>query len=337
MRVRRPFVIALALAFIVASWVTWRRVGMPGSSHTGPLPPLTEAQRALAAELERDVVALATGIGVRNTAAPSGLHAARAFVREELERAGYHAREEVWTQRGVECANVIAERPGSAEVVVVGAHYDSAPDCPGANDNGSGVAALLALARRFARHPTARTLRFAAFANEESPYFGTIDMGSARCARGCRERGENVVAMVSLETLGCYSDSPDSQSYPAPGLSWFYPSTANFVAFVGDPDSADLVRVVAGLFRANASFPSEGAALPRGIQGVDWSDHGSFWEQGYRALMVTDTAPFRYAHYHTRADTPEKLDFERMARVVEGLERVLAQLVDAAAGPGDGE
>ncbi len=154
-------------------------------------------------------------------------------------------------------------------------------------------------------------------------------MGSARCARGCRERGENVVAMLSLETLGCYSDEPKSQRYPAPGLSWIYPSTANYIAFVRDTDSAEFVREVVGLFRTHAAFPSEGAALPQGIQGVDWSDHRSFWAQGYRALMVTDTAPFRYAHYHTRADTAEKLDYERVARVVEGLGHVLAQLVDA--------
>lgn len=329
MRIRRPFVIALVVAALVASWATCSRVWMPGQSHTGPLEPLTEAQRALASELERDVAVLATRIGVRNTAAPVGLQAARVFLRDEFARAGYEVREEVWIERGVECANVIAERRGSSEIALVGAHYDSAPDCPGANDNGSGVAALLALERRFASQPTSRTLRFVAFANEEPPYFGTTDMGSARCARGCRDRGENVVAMLSLETLGCYSDSPGSQRYPAPGLSWLYPSTANFIAFVGDTDSAELVREVVSVFRAKTAFPSEGAALPREIQGVDWSDHRSFWAQGYRALMVTDTAPFRYAHYHTRADTPEKLDYERMARVVQGLEHVLAHLVDA--------
>lgn len=327
MRIRLPFVLALVVVALAVALTIFARVRMPGSSHTGPLPPLTSNQRALAAELERDVVALATGIGVRNTAVPAGLHAAREFVRLEFARAGYDVREETWLERGVECANVIAERRGSAELVLVGAHYDSAPNCPAANDNGSGVAALLALARRFASRDTARALRFVAFANEEPPYFGTTDMGSAHCALNCRERGDNVVAMLSLETLGCYSDAPDSQSYPTPGLDWLYPSTANFIAFVGDANSAELVREVVGVFRKSTAFPSVGAALPSEIQGVDWSDHRSFWAQGYRALMVTDTAPFRYAHYHAPTDTPDKLDYERMARVVGGLERVLEHLV----------
>lgn len=326
-RIRRPFVLALVAAALASGVITYARVRMPGSSHTGPLPPLTAKQRALACELERDVAVLATRVGVRSTATPAGLQAARVFLHDEFTRVGYEVREEVWIERGVECANVIAERRGSSEIVLVGAHYDTALDSPGANDNGSGVAALLALSRRFASRATARTLRFAAFANEEPPCFGTTDMGSARCARGCRERGENVVAMLSLETLGCYSDDPASQRYPTPSLSWFYPSKANFIAFVGNADSADLVREVVGVFRTTTAFPSAGAALPSGIQGVDWSDHRSFWAQGYRALMVTDTAPFRYAHYHTHADTPEKLDYERTARVVEGLERALEHLV----------
>lgn len=327
MRVRRPFIVALVAAALAVGLVTFARLRMPGSSHTGPLPPLTSNQRALAAALERDVVVLATQIGVRNTAVPSGLHAAREFLRSEFANAGYSVREERWIERGVECANVVAERPGSSEIVLVGAHYDSAPNCPAANDNGSGVAALLALARRFAERETTRTLRFVAFANEEPPYFGTTDMGSARSARGCRERGENVVAMLSLETLGCYSDAPNSQRYPAPGLDWLYPKTANFIAFVGDGASAELVREVIGAFRESTPFPSAGAVLPSEIQGVDWSDHRSFWEQGYRALMVTDTAPFRYEHYHAPTDTPDKLDYERMARVVEGLDRALERLV----------
>jgi len=330
MNVRRPFRCVLAAATFACVLVAFARVRMPGASHTGPLPPLSEAQRTLAEELRRDVVRLASDIGVRNTDAPAGLHAAREFVREQFASAGYAVREETWLERGVECANLVAERRGSDEIVLVGAHYDSAPGCPAANDNASGVAALLALARRIASAGPTRTLRFVAFGNEEPPYFGTTDMGSARCARDCRERGENVVAMLSLETLGSYSDAPNSQRYPAPGLDWIYPSTANFIAFVGDSESAELVREVVGAFRATTPFPSAGAVLPRSIQGVDWSDHRSFWAADYRALMVTDTAPFRYAHYHAATDTPDKLDYERMARVVEGLQRVLAQLAAAS-------
>src|SRR5262249_39377669 len=149
-----------------------------------------------------------------------------------------------------------------------------------------------------------RTLRFVAFVNEEPPWCQGADMGSRVYARSCRARGDDVVAMLSLETLGCYSDAPRSQRYPLPILRAFYPSQGDFVAFVGDTSSRALVREAIGAFREHASIPSEGAALPGWIPGVGWSDHRSFWEKGYRAIMVTDTAPFRYAHYHTALDLP---------------------------------
>jgi hypothetical protein len=323
LRIRPRFLVLLAIALAVPGAVLSLGVSMPGQSHTGPLPPLTEAQRALAGELRRDVTVLASEIGERNTRVPKGLDAARAFVRRELAAAGYAVREETWQERGVECANVIAELAGSREILVVGAHYDSVAGCPGANDNGSGVAAVLAIARRMARSKCTRTVRFVLFANEEPPFFGSSDMGSAYHARACRKNGEHVFAMLSLETLGCYSDEPGSQRYPLPGLGWVYPTTGNFITFVGNFASRARVRDAVRIFRETTEFPSEGAALPGLVPGVGWSDQLSFWNEGYDALMVTDTAPFRYAHYHTAHDTPDKLDYERTARVVEGLQRVI--------------
>jgi len=161
--------------------------------------------------------------------------------------------------------------------------------------------------------------------NEEPPHFRTEEMGSRAYARRCRERKENVVAMLSLETIGCYSDEPGSQKYPFP-FGLFYPSEGNFIAFVGNVSSRSFVRRCVATFREKAAFPSEGGALPGFVPGVGWSDHESFWENGYPGLMVTDTAPFRYAHYHRKADTPDQLDFERCARVVSGVEHVLRDL-----------
>jgi hypothetical protein len=155
-------------------------------------------------------------------------------------------------------------------------------------------------------------------------------MGSLRYARRCRERKENVVGMISLETIGYYSDEKGSQKFDScPPLRLIYPDTGDFVAFVADTKSAALTRRIVGSFRGGTKFPAHGCCLPDVIEGVGWSDHWSFWQTGYPAVMVTDTAPFRYPHYHAPEDTPDKLDYERLARVVAGLERVVGDLADA--------
>jgi Zn-dependent M28 family amino/carboxypeptidase len=134
--------------------------------------------------------------------------------------------------------------------------------------------------------------------------------------------------MLSLETIGYYSDKPRSQHYPFP-FSFFYPSTANFIAFVGNMEHAPWVKRLLTSFRRHAQFPSEGGALWEWIPGVAWSDHWSFWKEGYPAVMVTDTAHNRYAHYHTATDTPDKVDFSHMARVVSGLQRMIAEMANS--------
>ena len=131
--------------------------------------------------------------------------------------------------------------------------------------------------------------------------------------------------MFSLETIGYYTDKPDTQSYPFP-LSFFYPKTGNFVAFVANLSSRALLHEAIASFRRHAQFPSEGVAAPGLLPGVGWSDHWSFWKEGYPALMVTDTAPYRYPYYHTMQDTPDKVDYERLARVVTGLDGMLRDL-----------
>jgi Zn-dependent M28 family amino/carboxypeptidase len=204
---------------------------------------------------------------------------------------------------------------------VVGAHYDTVPGSPGADDNASGVAVLIELARL--RLPA----RFVAFANEEMPYFESGEMGSHAYAARARAAGEKISAMLSLEMLGCYRDEPGSQHYPPP-LGWFYPDRGDFIGFVGDLGTRALVRRAIGAFRRHARFPAQGVAAPSVIPGVTWSDHGSFRRQGYPAIMVTDTAFNRYPHYHLPSDTPEKLDYLRMARVTLGLAAVIEELAN---------
>ena len=219
----------------------------------------------------------------------------------------------------------IAGGASASEIIVVGAHYDSIAGATGANDNGSGVAAVLELARLMRGAQLERSVRFVAFVNEEPPFYRTGEMGSQYYARRSRERGENVVAMLSLETIGYYSDRGGSQRYPFP-LGLFYPASGNFVAFVSKLGSRRLLHRALGAFRRHAEFPSEGVAAPAFIPGVDWSDHWSFWQQGYPALMVTDTALYRYPWYHSVQDTPDKIDYERLARVVTGLGGMLEEL-----------
>ena len=172
----------------------------------------------------------------------------------------------------------------------------------------------------------ARSVRFVAFVNEEAPFFYTWEMGSHRYARRAHERGDNITAMLSLETIGYYSDTEDSQQYPSPVYAWLYPNTGNFIGFVGNLASRKLVRQCLGSFRHHSAFPSEGVAAPGRMMGIHWSDHWSFWQEGYAAVMVTDTALFRYPHYHASTDTPDRIDYERLARVVEGLAKVTVDL-----------
>jgi hypothetical protein len=304
---------------------------MPGKSHTGPLPALSAREEALAAAFRADVERLAGTIGERNVDRYLKLVEAARFLETSLAAAGYEVERQEYAVRGRTCWNIVvslpaaAESPRAEEIIVVGAHYDSVRGSPGANDNGSGTVAVLALARSMAGTRAARTLRFVLFVNEEQPYFQSESMGSYVYAKACKARGENVVAMLSLETIGYYSDAAGSQRYPS-SYAAYYPSTGNFVGFVGNTQSGRLVTRVVESFRRNAAFPSEGGALPGHVDGVGWSDHWAFWQFGYPAVMVTDTALFRYPYYHSPRDTPDKLDYDRMARIVAGLEKVIADL-----------
>jgi Zn-dependent M28 family amino/carboxypeptidase len=222
--------------------------------------------------------------------------------------------------------NVEAELSGSGEqIIIVGAHYDTTRSSPGANDNSSGVASLLEVARALRNQRPLHTIRFVAFANGEWPFYGTARMGVQVHARRARERGEDIRAMFSLEMLGIYSVAPQSQRYPRL-ISRLYPDTANFVAFVSNFGSRPLLGRSIASFRRQAAFPSEGMAAPEPIMRyIRRSDHSAFWDFDYPAIMITDTGGFRYDYYHSSLDTPEHLDYLKMARVVEGLTAMLAE------------
>lgn len=302
---------------------------MPGKSWSGVLPPLSMEQARLADRLGKHTAMLSEEIGERNLWRDGTLDAAADYIEATLKSMGYAVSSQVYTVQGTSVRNLEAVHGGTSlaeEIVLIGAHYDTVNGSPGANDNASGVAALIEIARLLAAKQLARSVHFVAFVNEEAPFFYTWKMGSHRYARRAHERGDNITAMLSLETIGYYSDADGSQQYPNPVYAWLYPNTGNFIGFVGNLASRKLVRQCLGSFRRHSAFPSEGIAAPGRMMGIHWSDHWSFWQEGYPALMVTDTALFRYPHYHASTDLPDSIDYERLARVVEGLAKVAVDL-----------
>ena len=317
-------VVIAVTALLALLW--WFGMRMPGKN-IPKAAPLSADEVALREELRTDVQKLAGEIGERNMWHYRQLNAAADFIEDSFSRVGLRTRRDSYDMRGQACHNIEAEIPGARpEVLLIGAHYDSVVGSPGANDNGTGVAATLALARRFADARPQHTLRFAAFVNEEPPYFLSDEMGSFVYAGRCKARGDKISAMISLETIGYFSDAPRSQTYPSPVLGIAYPKIGNFIGFVSNVHSRSLLRRVVALFRKHAKIPSEGAALPWFVPGVSWSDQWSFWRYGYPGIMVTDTAPFRYPYYHSSSDTPDKLDYDRFTLVVSGIERVIEDL-----------
>lgn len=296
---------------------------------TQPLLPVTRRRGAPAvdpARLEAHVRMLSGALSPRDAAHPEGMERAAAYVRGEFGRAGGAVSEQRFEVGGKTYRNVIAAfGPEAGERVVVGAHYDSAGPLPGADDNASGVAGLIELAHLLANSPPRLRVELVAFALEEPPFFRTPHMGSAVHARSLREQGASVRGMISLEMIGYFSDREGSQHLPSPLLKAVYPTRGDFISVVGKMDQGRLARTVKGAMLAAAPLPVYSINAPRAIPGIDFSDHSNYWDAGYDAVMVTDTAFYRNPHYHTQTDTPETLDYDRMAMVVRGIyEAVLA-------------
>lgn len=285
----------------------------------------------LSARLRHHVEAVATV--EHNTATPAGLERAAHYIETTLERYGYPVIRQEYKAGGTAVRNIevslanVAKGQRPDRIFIVGAHYDSARGAPGANDNGSGTAAVLELARlmRTVSPSPGTELKFVFFVNEEPPWFMGDDMGSMRHAQALHRERAPVHGALVLETIGWYSHERNSQRLP-PGLEGRYPETGNFIAFVGTRESSALVGQALAAFRAGSDFPAHGLAAPAYVQGVTLSDHASYHRFGYPALMITDTAFLRYPYYHTAEDTPDKLDYDSLARVVSGLAHTIGSL-----------
>jgi hypothetical protein len=283
-----------------------------------------------AARLEAHVRGLSETHSPRDEGHPENLDRAAAYLRKEFESAkAADVSEQPFQVRGRTYRNVIASfGPQTKELIVVGAHYDTAGPLPGADDNASGVAGLIELAHLLGRTPPAMRVELVAYTLEEPPYFRSPWMGSAVHASALKANGLTVRAMISLEMIGYFNDQPDSQHYPVSLLKAFYPTTGNFIAVVGKMDQGRTLRRVKSAMARASTLPVYSINAPRAIPGVDFSDHLNYWNEGYDALMITDTAFYRNPNYHTYADTPDTLDYKRMAMVVQGVYAAVAALAD---------
>jgi Zn-dependent M28 family amino/carboxypeptidase len=308
---------ALGAAVYVTQPIGWRS------------SPVAPPGRADPARLQAHVRMLAGTLAPRPWTRPDNLDRAAAYVAARLAEAGARVTEQAYAVEGAgRYRNVIGSfGPDAGERVVVGAHYDTFEAFPGADDNASGVAGLLELARLIgARRGLSARIDLVAFTLEEPPYYGTPAMGSHLHAAALRKEGAVVRAMIALETIGVFSDAPGSQRFPHPVLRALYPSTANFVAVVGRLGEGKLVRRIKRAMQEAMNLDVYSMNGPTWIPGLDFSDHRSYWAHGYRAVMITDTAFYRNDRYHTARDTPDSLDYPRMADVIGGVHRAVLML-----------
>ncbi len=275
--------------------------------------------------LEHHVRTLSSDFFPRDHAHPENLDRAAAYIREVFEGFGLTAWEQPFGRD--QYRNVVARLgPQEGARIVVGAHYDAAGEHPAADDNASGVAGLLELARLWAGRVPRVPMEFVAYTLEEPPYFATPMMGSAVHARSLREEGAEVRAMISLEMLGYFRDEPGSQRYPTSMFKLFYPSVGNFIVVVGRWADAGLTRRLKAAMLGATDLPIESINAPRILPGVDFSDHRNYWNEGYPAVMVTDTSFYRNPNYHRPEDTPDTLDYHRMAKAVDAVSAALEAL-----------
>ena len=316
-RILRLIIFAL-IAFVILKVSTF---GWHFSN--SPLISLTKNSQ-LTQILKSHVYKLAHEIGDRSIFRYEKLDEAARYITQTFNSFGYNVEFQEYNVSNTTAKNIIATKIGvktPEEIIIVGAHYDTCFN-PGADDNASAVAGLLELARFISDKRTNRSIKFIAFVNEEPPFFKTEDMGSRVYARAAKKRKDDIKAVLILKSIGYYSDSLYSQRYP-PFFGLFYPNRGNFIAIVGNLRSRWLVKKVVSNFKKETQFPIESIATFGFIPGVDFSDHWSFWKEGYPAVMITDTAFYRNPNYHSSSDTYETLNYENMAEVVKGLSRVL--------------
>lgn len=285
------------------------------------------------ANLKLHVDRLAGLIGPRTLSRPGTIAATIGYIQGQWTEMGYSVESERYDALGDEATNLIVEKDGDRrqeEIVLLGAHYDTVETTPGADDNASAVAVLIEVSRLLREHQGARTVRYVAFACEEPPYFNLDLMGSQHHARLSRKRNDQIVGMLCLEMVGYFRDEPNSQQVPPAipkVLRGLLPRRGNFLAAVGNLKSWRLAWRFRGGFKRGTKLPLFTIALPEKVNEIRLSDNSSFWDQGYPALMLTDTSFLRNPHYHQASDTPETLDYQSMTKVTLGVANAIRRLL----------
>jgi len=321
------FIAALIGIVIVLSLAIKIFCRCPKGVKTSGITPLSPERSS---RLKNHVETLAVLIGERSVFKPMKLAEAESYILSEWRNLGYAPEKQTYLLRTTEVSNLIVEKVGTSkahEIVVIGAHYDSVAGSPGADDNASGVAALLEISRLLREKNFSRTLRFVAFVNEEPPFFETEESGSRVYAKEVFSRKEKIKGMLSLESLGYYSDVENSQQYP-PLFNLVYPNKGNFIGVVGNLRSRRWVDLLTSLFRKYSDVPSECVKFFSWLPGISWSDHEAFWKYGFPAAMITDTAPYRYPYYHSEYDLPERIHYQKLESVVFGLSKALEEVLN---------
>jgi hypothetical protein len=318
------FMLLVVLILLLLLIVSWFWITQPLLSGGKPSPERTVDP----SRLQEHVRKLSIEFSPRDESHIENLDQAAAYIKDQFSQTTALVSEQPYRVQGKSYRNVIAQfGPESKERIVVGAHYDVAGPLPGADDNASGVAGLIELARLLSRQQPPMRVELVAFTLEEPPYFRTTAMGSSVHAESLRQQNIQVRVMFSLEMIGYFSDAPNSQHFPVGILGALYPSTGSFIAVVGRLGDWSLVRRTKATMRNASPLPVYSINAPTFIPSIDFSDQLNYWHAGYSALMITDTAFFRNRNYHTAQDTEEKLDYKRMAMVVEG---VYASVVELA-------
>lgn len=336
----RIFGKTLAWGLLAGILVSLSSCAMLTQPLVSPLPPTT--QHADPARLEADVRYLTETVYPRSFDQLAHLNAAADYIKQSFQQSGGRVSEQPFTVEDVQYRNIIARYgPDDGPVIIIGAHYDSFADAgtasatgksygpdthtPGADDNASGVAGLLELARMLRQHPPRVGIELVAYSLEEPPFFRTDDMGSVHHARALMASGRPVQAVVVLEMIGYFNEQPGSQDYPLSLLRYLYPERGDFIAVIGRGGNWSAVRRVKAALKSVDGLPVYSMNAPALVQGVDFSDHRNYWPHGIPAVMVTDSAFYRNKQYHLAGDTADQLNYPRMAQVVQGIYTLLEQ------------
>ncbi len=325
----RRFLLLLVSLLLVFVFTLWYILMQPVF---GPVSKAENIETFNPAQLKNTVTTLVNDFFPRDGLHPENMKRCADYIKTEFSKSSPRVSYQGYVINQQTYRNVIASfGPEEGKRIIVGAHYDSAGSTPGADDNASGVAGLIALAEKLASVERLKDKKLStridlvAYALEEPPYFKTDQMGSAWHAFKMREEKVDIKLMISLEMLGYFSDQAESQQYPVPLLEWLYPDKGNYIAVVGLIHQGGIIKQAKTLMQAATSMDVYSINAPRMIPGIDFSDHLNYWNEGYPAIMITDTAFFRNHAYHTADDTPEKLNYEKMADVLSGVFNLIIQ------------